>query len=426
MELRLELEPARMPMAVAFAETAAQGAGLGSHETAMLALSAEELFLALCSSMPGAELIVGFLDRRYAVDLLFQIPRPPADLRIFNITARPDHDSEEGLAGMGLYLASRACDQFSIQQLASGSWKIMLRKERSYPPHPAAPATAHEAAATWQIAAVPAPDAVKQLSALIGDAYAALQFPETFTPPGRLLDKLASTEYGVILAQDPQGELAGGLIWRTGGGKVVECFGPYLRSPATDGPLATALCEKVTEQFGRSDRLGLVLYAPQQPPSTAGFEAAGQLETPGGTVWTGYRMLAEEFGADAWVPQELLPFYQECCAGMVLTRNVRACHDDGETGNGLTLFATRIDRSNGMALLTPLLVGRDAADVLQEHLQLLEQEQFSAIYCALDTGHPFDALLAPHLLSHGFLPRILVPWGGSGDLIQLHRIRGSR
>ncbi len=253
--------------------------------------------------MPGAELIVGFLDRRYAVDLLFQIPRPPADLRIFNITARPDHDSEEGLAGMGLYLASRACDQFSIQQLASGSWKIMLRKERSYPPHPAAPATAHEAAATWQIAAVPAPDAVKQLSALIGDAYAALQFPETFTPPGRLLDKLASTEYGVILAQDPQGELAGGLIWRTGGGKVVNASAPTCAVLLRTAPWQQHSAKRLPNSLAAATGSAWCSTPPSNRPPQPASRLPDSLRHPRHGLDRLPDAGTEEFGADAWVPQ---------------------------------------------------------------------------------------------------------------------------
>lgn len=424
MELKVELVPERMPVVVAFAESAAKSAGLAAPEITMLALSTEELFLALCSSIPGAGITIRFQDRHYAADLLFQVPQPP-DLRIFNITSRPDHETEAGLAEMGLFLASRACDQFSIRQMALGGWEIMLRKERSYPAS-AQPFQPHTPVPTWQLTTTPAPDLVKQFSALIADSFAACQFPEEFTPPGRLLDKLASNEYGIILAQGEQGELAGGLIWHADEGRMVACFGPYLAAVTEPEQLATALCEKVAEQFGRSNRLGLVLYAPQQPPAAAGFEAAGSLAIPGGTIWTGYRMLAEEFGSDAAVAAELMPFYTDWCSSMALARNIRAYHDDGETANGLTLFATRLNRSIGMARLTPLLVGRDAEAVLAEHLQLLDQEQFSAIYCTVDTGRPFDALLAPHLLKRGFIPRMLVPWGGTGDLIHLYRAGGSR
>lgn len=424
MELSVELVPERMPVVVVFAETAAKAVGLDASAASMLALSTEELFLALCNSIPGAGITVRIHDRRYAIDLLFQVPQPP-DLRIFNITSRPDHDTEEGLADMGLFLASRVCDQFSIHQLALGGWEIMLRKERSYPsgtrqlqPHPTT--------RTWQLTTTPAPDAVKLLSTLVSDCYAACQFPEEFTPPGRLLDKLASNEYGVILAHNEQGDLAGGLIWHTGEGRIVECFGPYLAAPAEPEQLTIALCEKMAELFGRSNYLGLVLYAPQQPPVAAGFEAAGSLAIPGGSVWAGYRMLAEEFGSDAVSAPELLPFYTDWCSSMALARNIRPYLDDGETGNGLTLFATRLNRSAGMARLTPLLVGLDAGTVIAEHLHLLDQEQFNAIYCTIDTGRPFDALLVPHLLQKGFTPCMLVPWGGTGDLILLHRDGANR
>jgi hypothetical protein len=426
MELKLELEPVRMPIAVSFAETAAKSARLGERESALLALSVEELFMALCEVMPGAMVELCFHDRRYAVDLLLHFLQAPPDLRIFNITARPDHETEQGLANMGLFLASRACDQFSVQQLSSGSWEIMLRKERSYPAVQQNSQLPHNLLQSWRIISTPSPDAVKQLSGLIHEKYTTAQFPEEFTPPGRLVDKLASNNYGVILGQDADGELAGGLIWRTTEQRIIECFGPYLQSPAEPELLVEALCEKVVERFGRSDRLGMVLYAPQQPSVSAGFEPAGALATPQGSVWTGYRMMSEEFGAKALVHQELLTFYSGLSSSMALARTIREYHDDGESGDGLTLFGTRLNRTAGMARLTPLLVGRDAGQVLDEHLQLLDSEGFFTIYCTLDTGRPFDALLTPHLLACGFTPGMLIPWGGTGDLLYLHRNRSSR
>lgn len=426
MELKLELEPVRMPIAVSFAETAAGSARLGERETALLALSVEELFMSLCEVMPGTVVEICFHDRRYAVDLLFRFPQAPPDLGVFNITARPDHETEQGLASMGLFLASRACDQFSVQQLPGGIWEIVLRKERAYPaPLNSAPLSPG-LVSSWQLSSSPAADAVKQLSDLIHQKYATAQFPEEFTPPGRLVDKLASGNYGVILAQDAEGELAGGLIWRTTERRIIECFGPYLQCPSEPERLVEDLCEKAVERFGRSDRLGMVLYAPQQPPAGAGFEPAGVLETPQGPVWTGYRMMAEEFGAKALVHQELLHFYTAFSSNMALARTIRAYHDDGEGGDGLTLFGTRLNRAAGMARLTPLLVGRDAGQVLDEHLQLLDSEGFSTTYCTLDTGRPFDALLTPWLLAAGFTPCLLIPWGGTGDLLQLHRKRGGR
>ena len=425
MELKLELEPARMPVAVAFVESAAQSAGFEERERSLLDLSVEELFMELCSAMPGCEVGLTFRDLHYAAEVCFSFPFAPPDLRLFNITARPDNESDEGLANMGLFLASRACDQFRVQQIPQGGWEILLHKERSYPAI-SQPFTSAVQPMPWSIPATPSPDAVKQLSSLIAAQYAAAQFPEEFTPPGRLLDKLTSNDYGVILSQTEQEELSGGLIWHTDERRIVECFGPYLNNPADPQLLVDMLCEKLCLQFGRSRFLGMVLYASQALPPSAGFEPSGALETPGGTIWTGYRMLDEEFGAIAWLPQELLPFYNQWSNSMALSRDIREYCDNGESGNGLTLFGTRLNRSAGMAHLTPLLIGRDAEQVLAEHLQLLDNEGYTTICCTFDTGQPFDSLLGPHLLAHGFAPRILIPWGGKGDLLQLYRQRGQQ
>jgi len=426
MELKLELDPARMPVAVAFVESAVRSAGFEEREYALLTLSVEELFLALCNAMPGCEAGLTFRNLRYAAEVCFRFPQPPPDLRIFNITTRPDHESDEGLANMGLFLASRACEQFSVQQTEQGSWEIQLRKERRYPVTEQLQRLSAVSNKPWSVSVSAAPDAVKQLSDLIAAQYAATQFPEEFTPPGLLLDKLASSDYGVILAQSEQGELAGGLIWRTTERRIVECFGPYLNSPADPALLVDALCEQLCLRFGRSSYLGMMLYAPQAVLASAGFEPSGSLDTISGTIWTGDRMLAEEFGAVAWLPEELVSFYRHWSDGMALTRQLRVYHDSGESGNGLTLFGARLNRAAGMAHLSPLLVGRDADQVLAEHLDLLDSDGYTTVCCTLDTGRPFDSLLGPHLLARGFIPRILVPWGGKGDLLQLYRQKVQR
>lgn len=426
MELRLELEPSRMPMAVAFAETAAREAGLGELETGELTMSAEELFLALCSSMPGADIRLLFRNRRYAVDLLFQAPQPLSDLRIFNITSRPDLETEQGLAAIGLFLASRMCDQFDLRQLPGGRWEIMLRKDRSYPTASPLQSRFSGESCDWKVISDPPADAVAMFSALISEQYPAAQFPENFSPAGRLLDKLASGEYGVILALDQQGVQAGGLIWHCSEGHIVECYGPYLNCLEGPETLLTALCEKAAELFGRSDHHGMVLYAPQAPPAAAGFDPAGNLETVNGRVWAGYRMMGEDFGAAALVPESLMPFYTAACADLALPRDISICHYNSGQGDGLTLFSTRLDRATGMARLTPLLIGRDAGPVLDEHLHLLDSERFCTTCCVLDTGRPFDTLLVPRLLHHGFVPRLLIPWGGAGDQIHLYRVLKSR
>ena len=421
MELSIELIPTGMPVAVAFAEQAAKAAGLETSAAAMLALSTEELFMSLCNSIPERTIILGFKDRRHAVDLTFFVPQPPPDLGIFNITSRPDHATEEGLAGMGLYLASRACDQFSVRRQPNGGWEILLRKERSYPRQETTSTENSTIVTDWRITSDAGPEPLKQLSQLIGRRYSACQFPEEFTPSGRLLDKLAGGHYGAVVAEAVDGRLAGGMIWHIGNNRIVHCFGPYLTETMNNEQLSIELCEKLTELFGRSERLGLLIQSPLPLPPAAGFEASGSVITPSGELWCGYRMLTEEFGAVAVVAEELLPFYEHLSNSMALARNLRPYRDSGESGDGTTLFATRLNRVGAMAHLRPLLVGRDAGMVLEDHLRLLDSERFSAVYCQLDTGRPYDALLAPHLLKQGFSPRILVPWGGSGDLILLFR-----
>lgn len=421
MELKLLLEPALMPMAVTFSETAARLADFGERERSMLALSVEELFMALCNSMEGTEIQLTCLNLRYAIDIIFRFNQPPPDLRVFNITSRPGHDSEDELQTMGLFLASRASDQFSIRRLQhKEGWEITLRKERDYPQQIENSYTTPSTEGPFSISP-PSPSAVKALSALIARDFKFAQLPEELTPQGRLLDKVASGQYGVILTENSKGQTAGGIVWRTTEQRIVECFGPYIGDISERAILASQLCEELVTKFGRELKNGMLLYAPEPPPPDAGFEPAGSFETPEGYVWAGYRMMREEYGSVAHIAPELIAFYSAHVNSMALARDIREYMDNGETGDGLTLFSTRLDRTAGVAMLRPMLAGKDAATVLREHLALFDSSGFSKTVCLIDTGRPFDSLIAPHLITTGFIPKMLVPWGGEGDIIHLER-----
>ncbi len=420
-ELKLPLNPGMMHLAVSFAETAAKMAALAERETVLLALGVEELFMALCKTMEGSPVEILFRDCRFAVEIIFRFRQPPPDLKVFNITSRPGHDTDEDLENIGLFLASRASDQFDIRKLNGECWEIMLRKERQYPTSESPECTKRQTIAKWKISLSPSSPSVKTLSDLIALDYRSAQFPEEFTPAGRLLDKIASGDYGAIIAEDKNGAVAGGLIWRTTESHLVECFGPYIGEAAERERLAIELCEAVTALFGRSGHNGMILYAPVPPPLDAGFETAGSIETSECAIWAGYRMMKEEFGSIAYIASGLLQYYTERSAAMALAREIKDYRDDGETGDGLTLFASRLNRSAGLAQLKPLLTGKDADSVLKEHLELLDHSGYLTTVCLLDTGRPFDSLLVPHLISRGFCPVMLVPWGGIGDIIHLQR-----
>ena len=72
-----------------------------------------------------------------------------------------------------------------------------------------------------------------------------------------------------------------------------------------------------------------------------------------------------------------------------------------------------------MITLYPLWTGRDMEKNIADHLSLCRSESFINIFFVLDLGRSSNSAFVPALLKNGFTPRLLLPYGGRGDLLIL-------
>jgi hypothetical protein len=72
-----------------------------------------------------------------------------------------------------------------------------------------------------------------------------------------------------------------------------------------------------------------------------------------------------------------------------------------------------------MATLRPIWDGRDAAGNLARHVELLRNEGLTNILGSLDLGEAWQAEMIPAWLDGGFIPRLILPYAGRGDLLLL-------
>ena len=56
---------------------------------------------------------------------------------------------------------------------------------------------------------------------------------------------------------------------------------------------------------------------------------------------------------------------------------------------------------------------------IRRHLRLLQREQIKNVFFELDLGQGGQADFAVPSLNNGFSPRIIIPYGGTGDLLVL-------
>ena len=56
---------------------------------------------------------------------------------------------------------------------------------------------------------------------------------------------------------------------------------------------------------------------------------------------------------------------------------------------------------------------------IADHSALFAEEELDNIFFVMDLGKSWQAAFAPALLQNGFTPRLLLPYGGKGDLLVL-------
>jgi len=198
------------------------------------------------------------------------------DPRAFNLTANVSPD-EEGLEEMGLLIAARSVDRMSIFHNAMEGTGFALIKEKTYP-----------AAEPWRSEEVPraegvtlgSPDAeeVKVFVRSIAGGYDSFIYPQDFRYPGKVVDMVQSGEYGVLTARDPRGGIAGGMVWRSSGTSMIECYGPYVFVEEGRAGLAERLVSGLISAVARSEAVCLMnRYATDDLPPGY-FETLGTID----------------------------------------------------------------------------------------------------------------------------------------------------
>ncbi len=420
--LDLPLEPAYTRLAALFSQEAAQALGLDRPQAMKLALAAEEVFTYLADQAGAGEgVILELSGGGYLVELKVLFTSRQLDLSVFNLTARPSLDDEAGLSRLGLLLASRSVERFSILADSGEQMGLAFSKEKSYPapadeePPPTRPL------ADFQVVE-PSPQQAKDLARLIPAHYPSHFYPSSFTIPGKLADMVCLGDYRAVAACDSQGRLGGCLVWRNLGPFLMQSYGPYLFGQPPDSPLAQALVEACVEHLAKGKEVGLIARYPTPELPAGYFEPLGELDyiRPDGSrlPWPHfYRQLKEDPGAQIWAHPELREFLEETHRRLFLAREIHYTRPEGERRPQHSVLGAHLDRGQGHVSLRPLWDGTDIAANLSRHLEVLQGEGLANILMLLDLGVPWQSNLVPALLEQRFQPRLILPYGGVSDLV---------
>lgn len=405
-EIKVPFRSQLIPLVVSCVEQSAQAFGLKRQESLPLALAAEEVFAFLVVQAEAKETMS--LTCRfggYYVEALFKFTGRALPMRALNITTAVVADDEKSLEDMGLLLAARSVDYLRFSTDEEGNMTLHFIKEKDYPGITPGQNYSDLAIDTDFKLVDGQPELLKQFAGRVTETYGKAA-PSFFQFPGKLVDMVASGEYGAVLLVDGKSNIGGGMLWRLGN-KMVEAYGPYLFLPQQD--LAQNLIEGCLGKVARTKAVCLIIR--QATPQTPGE----YFESLGGKAL--YRQLGEDNGAVSFAHPCLTSFLERSYQELFLPREIQEIEYQGERIAPYSAFAAHIDRDANRVVLSTLGVGADATKNLLEHVRVLREEGITNLSFELDAGIPEQAILSPALLAAGFVPTLLLPWAGRGDLI---------
>lgn len=410
-ELAVPLQAGLLPVVTGCVEQSAQAFGLRREEAMALTLAVEEVYTFLAAKAATDQVLrITCRPGGYYAEVVCRFASRALPVRALNITAAVSSDDEKSLEEMGFLLAARTVDRLGIDT-EGDTMAIRFVKEKTYPPAADDAPGGFPAKGAFR-AYDGEPELFKQFARRVVAAYGD-QAPPFFRFPGKVVDMASGGEYGAVVLADENRNVGGGIFWR-GGAKMAEAYGPYV---FCDRPgIARDIVEACLRKFARSGAVCLVIPAATPEAPREYFESLGRLNPAAGGEAL-YRQLEEDNGSVTFVHPGLAPFVRDTYDRLCLPRQIAEVEYQGEARSPHSAFAARMERAAKQATLSSLWVGEDAAANLGEHVRILRREGIADIYFRLDGGVAEQAMLGPALLEAGFVPRLILPWGGRGDVI---------
>ncbi len=343
----------------------------------------------------------------------------------FNIGARISADDDTSLEGLGLLLAARSVDSFTIRPQELGNIEVWMTKKRTYPQTAPAPRESRTFTGPLTVGSA-SQESIRMFVGNLQAFYPESAFPAFLNSAGRLIDMLSAGEYDLCLALDDRGQVAGGILWNFLSDRAVECCGPYLFGPELEA-CAQDLMDAVINRIAKTSAVCLVSRwaTPDVPHGT--FEVLGKIHSF--TLAEGMaevpvlgRFLKEDEGLYVWTTPELEKYLGEQYGRLCIARRLLPAREEGERRRRHSVIAAHIDQQHQSALLTLALDGEDLESNILQQVASLLLHGVCVIHFELDLASAQKARLAPILMRNGFEPRLVLPHAGAGDIVLLEKV----
>ncbi|MBU3954197.1 MAG: hypothetical protein KJ658_18845, partial [Proteobacteria bacterium] len=380
--MELQADMAWIPLVQAVVEQGAPVLGLDRSKTLRLTMAVEEIVSHLARTALGTK--IGFSLKPYGWHVLaeFSFRADPSHLWAMNLAAKPNLSDPNDLDHLGLLLASRMVDGFTLH-LEGEVVHLALRQDCSYPV--VTKIAADPIRSKGKLTIVPAPESAFIQAACVRavNLYPARKNHTAFSMPGKVADMVAQKDMDMALVLDETSALAGMICWQALSEKGIGFFGPYVF--CREEQAAALLTEHLIQRVARTKAMGLFSELATPELTTKEFESLGHfsyVQSDGQAsreeVW--YRHLGEDMGASVWAHPAMVSFLSAAYGRLVLMRDIRETCGFGEALPRRSVFSTQLRPELGEATLMPMVTGADAKDCVARHVDTLCRENFSNIF----------------------------------------------
>jgi hypothetical protein len=417
---RIPFDVAFLALAMEFAAKGARGFGYGDRESDSLVLAVEELFSFYERQAAGGSAVELEMENqgyRLVLSISFCLANP--DMRAFNLTWSVNHDSEESIEMLGLMIAARTLSSLRLDFGSDENVVLRLTRDRDYAKAQIAVLPPSDSAAALRLAS-PNRDDLYHFSAMAASSGSPY-LPPFLQRPDMAADMLASGHLDALLLLGGDWIL-GGVLWKPLTDSCLELYGPYLFIDDPDDRALTQLMDEAVRGISRSRFRGVVRRQGALAGHERFFDFLGEIrlrENNGASANATYyyRQLKEESGGVVYCAGNLAVFLGEQYRQLCLPRQIRAASDCQTGLRDASVLAVELEHARALAIIRPLCSGKDMATNLSDHLVLLRGEGIGNFIVEIDTGRGEEIAFADALERTGFVPRLLIPDAGLGDLI---------
>lgn len=409
-----------LPLAMEFVDKGARGFEFNDREVRGLVLAVEELFSFYVLQAAGGSVVeIELEDQKYRLALTISFPMADPDMRAFNLTWNLNPGSEESLAMLGPMIAARSVSSLRLD-FGSDEWVVLrMTRDRDYPPVGPVALPPPDVAGTFRLCD-PSADDLRHFAAMVTAAEASF-IPSFLARPGMVADMFTVGHLNTILATSGDW-ITGGLLWRPLTDSCLELYGPYLFSDDPDDRMLTLLLDEAVGRISRTNCRGFLRRQGALAGHERFFDLLGELELFGmsGAAASStyyYRQLKEESGGVVYCGGALAGFLKNQYERLCLPRQLRETAIDISRLRDASVLAVELEYSRSLAVIRPLCSGKDMTANLSAHLDLLQGEGIGNFQVEINTGRSEDMAFAEALEQAGFVPRLLIPDAGQGDLV---------